>query len=129
MQQVDFYIDAAKARQHFKSDRELSRALGAKGNPVTQWRCRRSWPADDTMLRLADLAGLDPVNSLMDLNRWRAASSNVRSVYERIAHRLSGTAASIIVALGVAGYGIVGSGDASAKVSSAQGNQCILWKI
>lgn len=78
---IDDYIDLAIANQRFKSERELGRALGFKGNPVNHWRTRRTWPADATMLRLAELARVDPVWALMDLNVWRSQSDAVRGAY------------------------------------------------
>ncbi len=79
---IDDYIDLALARQGFASERALGRALGFKGNPVNHWRTRRAWPADGTMLRLAELAGVDPVWALVELNIWRAPPGSVRKGYE-----------------------------------------------
>jgi len=104
MRTVDDYVDAARAALKITSDRELSRRLSLSPASVNQWRTKRSWPADTTMIRLAELAGVDPAEALLELNQWRSDSATVRDVYDRIAHRLAATAASIIVAFGVAGY-------------------------
>lgn len=105
MKTVDDYMDAARSRLALPSDRALSKALGVGFTAPNQWRTRRAWPADDTMVRLAELAGADPAQALLDLNQWRNQSPAVRSVYERIAARIAATAASVIIAFGVAGYG------------------------
>ena len=78
---IDDYIDLAMSRRGFGSDRELGRALGFKGNPVNHWRTRRAWPADQTMVRLAQMAGVDPVWALVELNVWRAPTGAVRDEY------------------------------------------------
>ena len=83
---IDDYIDLAMSRQGFVSERELGRALGFKGNPVNHWRSRRAWPADATMIRLARMAGVDSVWALVELNVWRAASSDVRDGYAELLH-------------------------------------------
>lgn len=115
MKTVDDYCDAARSLHNIKSDRELARTLGLKPTSTNHWRTRRAWPGDAVMIRLADLAGLDPAQALLDLNRWRNDSATVRSVYDRIAHRLAATAAAIgIIAItGVAGSGTAGTGDAA----------------
>lgn len=78
---IDDYIDLAIAKQNFTSERELGRALGFKGNPVNHWRTKRAWPADPTMVRLAHLAGVDPIWALIELNIWRSRTTAVRNEY------------------------------------------------
>ena len=60
MPTIDEYIDTAIANARLKSDRELGRILGFKGQPVSHWRTKRAWPADETMIALARLADMDP---------------------------------------------------------------------
>ena len=124
---IDDYCDTAKQRCRFRSDRVLSKALNVNNSSVSQWRTKRTWPADETMLRLADLAGVDPEQALLDLNAWRAASSTVRSVYERIASRIAVAIAVIFVFVGVV-FGTAGPAEASGTVGSVE-TSFILWKI
>ncbi|KLN61321.1 hypothetical protein WH96_06625 [Kiloniella spongiae] len=84
MKTVDFYIDEAKKNRGIKSDAGLSRELGFKGNPTGHWRTKRAWPADETIVELAEMANEDPTEALMNLNIWRA-SGKARVLYERIA--------------------------------------------
>ncbi len=81
---IDDYIDLALSRQRVQSERELGRMLGFRGSPVNHWRTRRAWPADETMVRLAQLAGVDPVWALVELNIWRAPPGDVRKGYEAL---------------------------------------------
>lgn len=96
---LDDYIDIAIRRNGLKSDRDLDRALGFKGNGVVFWRSKRSWPSDKAMMKLAVLAGVDPEAALLDLNLWRAKSPEVKAMYSAIAAKLKSTAAAL--ALGV----------------------------
>ena len=81
---IDDYIDLAMAKQGFDSERALGRALGFKGNPVNHWRSKRAWPADETMIRLAEVAGVDPVWALVELNIWRSPPGQARQGYETL---------------------------------------------
>ncbi|WP_135077698.1 hypothetical protein [Terasakiella sp. SH-1] len=72
MKTIDEYIDKAKELNSFQSDRELGRALGFKGNPVNNWRTKRTWPAEGTMIELANLADVHPEIALLDLGIWRS---------------------------------------------------------
>ena len=93
---IDDYIDLAMSRQGFASERALGRALGFKGNPVNHWRSKRAWPADATMVQLAQMAGVDAVWALVELNIWRAPSSAVRDEYAallRLVEKARGVAA------------------------------------
>jgi hypothetical protein len=85
---LDDYLDLAKERQGFKSDLDIGRALGFAGQPVSHWRTKRTWPADQSMVDLAMLAGIPAEQALMDLNTWRAQSPVVASVYQRIAAKI-----------------------------------------
>lgn len=80
---IDFYLDRAKVQIGTKSDRELSRVLGYAGPTVSEFRRRKSWPGDDVMCHLADLAGVDHETALAELNVWRTAGP-ARHAYEKI---------------------------------------------
>lgn len=102
---VDDYIDAARARSGLPSDRQLGVHLGLSSGALNQWRTRRAWPSDDHMIRLAELAGLDPLAALIDLNRWRTTavqSTRAAQLYEALSERLkAGVAVLFFVLFGV----------------------------
>jgi len=98
MRSIDDYIDTAKQRAGLTSDRKLDLALGHTGQSVSHWRTKRAWPTDEKMVKLAELAGVDPEEALLDLSVWRT-EGEARAVYERLARRISGTAAGIAAAL------------------------------
>lgn len=47
------------------------------------------------MRRLAGLAGRDETAAMVDLARWRAATPEVRKVWDRIAKKMAATAAAL----------------------------------
>ena len=92
---IDTYINDAKRALGLKSDRELDRWLGFKGPAVSAWRTRRAWPADDTMIRVAEAGGNDPRLAVCYLHQWSAATPKVRAVYRAIADAVAKTAAAL----------------------------------
>ncbi len=105
---IDDYCDRAKTAQNLKSDRELGEAIGRSGHLVTQWRTKRNWPSDETMITLAGLAQIDLTQALMDLNRWRAKSPAVSAMYAEIAKKIGGMAAAVAMAVSVMPAGTQG---------------------
>lgn len=114
---LDDYLDAAIRRQGLKSDRDLGRALGMSGGPVCQWRTKRSWPTDDRMRQIAELAGVDPHEAVIRLNIWRNLNTPVAKVYSDILAKLTGLAASFLLFVG-----ILAPGHADARTHGEQIN-------
>ena len=69
---IDWYMNRARAHSGIPSDGKLSIALGLHRVATNGWRTRRAWPDDNHMVRLCELAGVDPAQGLLDLARWRA---------------------------------------------------------
>jgi transcriptional regulator with XRE-family HTH domain len=93
-------IELAKARQNIKSDRELSRKIGLTGPSVHIWRAGKALPSDESLARLAELAGIDPATALLE-QRAEISKEPAKSLYRDIARRLAGIAAAIMVMIGV----------------------------
>ncbi|MCH8197435.1 MAG: hypothetical protein IH904_05070 [Proteobacteria bacterium] len=95
---IDDYCDAALARHpDITSDRQLGAALDLSPGAVSHWRCSRMWPAPETMVRLAALAGAEADQALLDLGRWSAKSRRVKALYSRMAEKIRSTASQILV--------------------------------
>ena len=88
MHSIDWYCNEARSRHRLKSDLALARRLGLGTSAISYWRTGRTWPADETMIRLAELAGCDAGEALLDLNRWRAPEP-VKPVYAALSERLT----------------------------------------
>ncbi len=93
---IEEYLEAAKRRLGATSDRELCRALNVGISTISQWRTRRQWPTDRYMLRLAELAAIDPERALVELNIWRSESNSIADRYRAI---LAKIVASLLLAL------------------------------
>lgn len=64
-------IDTAKTR-NVMSERQLGQEMGLTSQNMTNWRRGTALPEDDHMIRLAELAGVDPARALMELHIARA---------------------------------------------------------
>lgn len=69
------YIDEAMFRQKAKSYSELARLLGLNRAMVSFMYSEKSLPSDETMIKLAELAGMPKEEALIDLNIWRAKNN------------------------------------------------------
>lgn len=100
--QIDELLDAARSHSRLKSDRDLAKAAGVTKNAISQFRTKRTWPADETQLRLCHLAGIDPSIGLLWLNIWRS-QGRARIVYQQLSAKLGAAALSIFIGLMVFG--------------------------
>ena len=100
--EINEYLDLVKEKQGLKSDRELATALGHKSNQsIVFMRRGVTNPSDDTMLKIAELAGLSPEAALLRLNIWRSKSPETRELYTALAERLAKQASSWLIYLGL----------------------------
>lgn len=98
MRTIHDYLNGAKARNpELKSDRRLALALDLGETASYFWRRGRAWPSDESMIRIAELAGVDPEEALADLNVWRAKSLETRELYSRIAAKIRSSVVGVLV--------------------------------
>lgn len=83
MRKITDYIDMAKERSGVKSDRKLCAMLGMSDMWVHQVKKHRALPSDDTMLKLAEIAGIPPHEALLDLNILRS-TGKAQAVYKKL---------------------------------------------
>lgn len=86
MHDIMFYVEKAIERGGIPSQRKLCEMLGVSHTVVTHWR-RGGYPTDETMMKLAAIAGMDPWTALLDLNIMRsegAAQNTYRELLKKI---------------------------------------------
>lgn len=115
---LEFYIDAAKKAQGYKSDLELGRALNFAGSGVSFWRKKKSLPNDQRMIELAKMAGIDPAVALIDLAMWRT-EGETKQTYASILQKLQ---ACILI-----GAAVIGLSGSPAHAKSVNSNHEILY--
>lgn len=91
------YVEKAKKRSGAKSDRKLCDMLGVSNNMITHYKNKNTLPNDETMIKLAAIAGVDPMQALLDLNVWRSPEK-IKPHYMKIMSHVSAAALSCILA-------------------------------
>jgi hypothetical protein len=116
---IEFYLDEAKKINGFKSDRELGNALGYKSTTISFIRKGRSFPSDDIMVELANMARQDIKTALIELNYWRSPEP-ARKTYASILQKIGGTAAAIALfaAVSLSFSPVANAADMSSKMTN-----------
>jgi transcriptional regulator with XRE-family HTH domain len=120
MSMTNDLLDAAKKNKGFKSDYALAKAVGLGTGRISQYRSGRFRVGEELAVELAELAGLDPLGVLADLQAENAKSEEVRKIWKRageLARQVS-TAACVILAIAIAGA-MPGNADAATVSASA----------
>jgi len=100
------YIDKAKENLGLTSDRSLDEHFGFRGQAAWFWRKRKARPSRQNMLRLADAAGIDRREALLDLALWEAEDAKepeTVAVLERIRQAIVAAVALAILAVSANG--------------------------
>jgi len=141
MSNIVEYLDAALKVQKLPSDRQLCLRIGEKPATICQWRSGTHLPhRDASMRKLAELAGMDVEQAMLDLGQWRAERADdaaTASVYATMrkhlqqARRVSVNAAVGCVALGSLALNPSPEASASDMVQTGhdQAEDFILWEI
>ncbi len=98
MKTIDNYLDVAIKKNKLPSDRQLAKKIGINSASICAFRTKRSWPSDDTMVKIAGLADANIEQSLLDLNIWRN-DGQARTFYEQIAKVMQSSAMIFIFAV------------------------------
>jgi hypothetical protein len=93
----EFYIEAAKEKQGFKYDNQVDNALGFKAAMTTYLKQGKRHLSEDSMIKLAKLAGIDETIALMDLGVMKC-DGEAQKAYAKILQKIG---AMIALALGL----------------------------
>lgn len=85
MRTFEFYAEKAIARYGLTGYNNLARELGINKASVSYLRSGKNIPSDDTMIKLAELAGMPKEEALIDLNLWRSKDKpEVQKIWQRL---------------------------------------------
>lgn len=94
------YVEAARRRQDLDSYNQLSFRLGhTHATRVHNWRKGEDLPREDEIIKLAELAGLDPDRALLDLAAWKAHKTRQPKAAARYAALASRVVAPVALVL------------------------------
>ena len=84
------YASLAINRLGLRGNNALARELGIKPAPMSRLIAGKSLPAESTIIKLAELAGLPKEEALIDLNLWRSAKSpEIQTVWIRLSKMIA----------------------------------------
>lgn len=88
MKTITEYIDLAKERQGFVTDADLDYALGFKRGMICRFRKEVVFPTEETMIKIADMAGISVPQALLELSYWKADGA-AKAAYKDIISKLA----------------------------------------
>ncbi len=95
---LDWYLDRAKENMSFSSDRKLNLALGYSGNSIVYMRKKGVLPSPEKMVKISELAGIDPAVALMDFAIWNS-DGKAKKTYATILQKITQTTAIVVLFL------------------------------
>jgi transcriptional regulator with XRE-family HTH domain len=96
---LNWYLDRALSGFENRSDRRLAEKLGISSSVINAYRHKNTFPSDEKMMEIAELAGVDPTLALLDLSAWRTKGT-ARLTYERLSQAVQHmTMAAIVLVL------------------------------
>lgn len=84
MRTIKDYISEAQKKQGIPSNNKLAAAIGITNGGLSNLYKGKAIPTDETILKLAELAGIPEEEALIDVSIWRAADPKTKSIWERM---------------------------------------------
>ena len=85
MKNFNDYAEKAITRYGLAGLNSLGRELNISSAAISQFNTGKALPSDDTMIKLAELAGLPKEEALIDLNLWRSKDKpEVQKIWQRL---------------------------------------------
>lgn len=79
------YAEKAIVRYGLAGNNALARELGVNKSSISQMTTGKIFPAEATMIKLAELAGMPKEEALIDLNLWRSKDKpELQKVWQRL---------------------------------------------
>lgn len=85
MKNFNDYMTLAIDRQKLASNNKLAKELGITSASISVLNQGKALPSEETMIKLAELAGLPKEEALIDLNLWRSKNNpEVQKIWQRL---------------------------------------------
>ena len=87
MKNFNDYMTLAIDRQKLASNNKLAKELGITSASISVLNQGKALPSEETMIKLAELAGLPKEEALIDLNLWRSKNNpEVQKIWQRLSN-------------------------------------------
>lgn len=93
------YIDAAKTKQGYTTNTELANAIGITTAAFSMWNKLKSYPSEANMVKLSELADIDPKLGIIDCEIWRAEGAPHTKVLTEMRQIIQSAAAVFLLAI------------------------------
>lgn len=95
------YIEKAKENSNLKNDKQVAQKINIGASALVGFRNERSYPSQETVLKLANLAGVSPEQALIDFNLWKTKDKpNAQKVWLKLAKMIGCLCLAIILFTG-----------------------------
>lgn len=84
MRTVQDYISEARKKQNIYSNNKLALKLGITNGAISAIFKGKSLPAEETIIKLAELAEIPPEQALLDLACWKASSPKSKEIWDKL---------------------------------------------
>lgn len=96
----DIYIYKAIEKQHLNNQNQLCKLINISSAAMADLKNGKKLPSENTVLKVAALAGIPAEKALIDLNMWRAKGDEKRlNVWKNISKMLGGLSAISLILL------------------------------
>jgi predicted transcriptional regulator len=119
MKTTNEWLDQAKRKRGLASDYMLAKSLGVQTSVISHYRARRRFLDAMMAAKVAELAGVDPIQVIASAEAERAKSQDVINFWKRLA-------ACVVIAAGTGAAGAVPSPAQAAQASAPAGQVCIM---
>ena len=84
MRTVQDYISEARKKQNIYSNNKLALKLGVTNGAISAIFKGKSLPAEETIIKLAELAEIPPEEALLDLACWKANTPKTKELWDKL---------------------------------------------
>lgn len=113
------YVFEARKKQNIYSNNKLAKEIGIAGASLSVMMNNKTLPAEETLIKIADLAGIPREEALLDLSIWSAKSDDAKKTWEKIRTLLN--TAALTLALLISSQ--------NQYITKENVNECILCQI
>ncbi len=121
MKTTEEFLNALRVR-YSVSDRKAAGLLGLSQAAVSRWRTGHDFPSDQQCLKMAQLLDIDGGYVMACVHAERARLPDDKAAWQRLAERIGGMAACVLVGVGLAGAPAPGQASFNNNPIGAQSN-------
>jgi transcriptional regulator with XRE-family HTH domain len=86
---INRLLDLAKSLNGKQSDYRTAKIIGASPSAIYEWRAGRRKPTQEQVIRLAELAHLDPLQTLAMIEAERAPNDKMSHFWHDVAVKIA----------------------------------------